>query len=234
MLRQSNKSMENENILVLNQVTKTYKSGDRVISVLHDVSLDFSRGSSCALVGPSGSGKTTFLSLCAGLERQDSGSVQLCGERLEELSEDRVSSLRNREVGFVLQTFQLFPTLSALENVMVPAELRGRKNARDEAWELLRRVGLGDRAHHYPAQLSGGEQQRVAIARAYINHPSILFADEPTGNLDAENAEMVEALLFEMRQSFGTTLLIATHNLALAQMTEQQFVIRGGKLSERE
>lgn len=186
------------------------------------------RGSTCALVGPSGSGKTTLLGLCAGLDRPSSGAVILNGNELNRLSEDELAEVRNKYTGFVFQTFQLIPTLTALENVMVPAELSGEPQARNHAMELLECVGLGERMHHYPVQLSGGEQQRVAIARSFINRPEILFADEPTGNLDAETGERIITLLFELNEVAGTTLILATHDSALSQHTARVLQIRGG------
>ncbi len=200
------------------------------MNVLHDVNLSLAAGETCAVIGPSGSGKTTLLGLCAGLDRPSSGTVELCGERLNDLSEDELSRLRNREVGFIFQTFQLIPTLTALENVMVPAELRGSKNVRPLAEDLLDQVGLADRRSHYPAQLSGGEQQRVAIARAFINRPTILFADEPTGNLDAETGATIEDLIFELNQTAGTTLMVVTHDQDLAARTGRVIRLRGGRV----
>jgi putative ABC transport system ATP-binding protein len=187
-------------------------------------------GSTMAIVGPSGSGKTTLLGLCAGLDSATSGSVLLNGIRLETLSEDKRAEVRNQYVGFIFQNFQLLPTLTALENVMVPMELRKQTNVRAKAMELLDRVGLKDRAHHYPVQLSGGEQQRISLARAFANTPKILFADEPTGNLDAETAERVEQLLFTLNREAGTTLIIVTHNNELAAKTNHIVRIKGGKL----
>jgi putative ABC transport system ATP-binding protein len=181
-------------------------------------------------VGPSGSGKTTLLGLCAGLDRSSAGTVELNHVKLDPLSEDERAQLRNRYVGFIFQNFQLLPTLTALENVMVPLELRGEKHARTRSVTLLEKVGLGDRLHHYPAQLSGGEQQRVSLARAFANNPRILFADEPTGNLDAETSEKVIQLLFELNREAGTTLIIVTHNLELAAATQRIIKLKGGKV----
>jgi putative ABC transport system ATP-binding protein len=180
----------------LTHITKTYESGGRPLTVLKDISLTLSEKDTCAIVGPSGSGKTTLLGLCAGLDAPTSGTVELGGVDIGRLSEDERAAVRNEQVGFIFQTFQLIPTLSALENVMVPAELRGDRGAASRARELLDQVGLGDRMHHYPRQLSGGEQQRVGIARAFINRPRILFADEPTGNLDGDTGAVIESLLF--------------------------------------
>ncbi len=210
-------------------LTKTFESGSRRLTVLDDVSFDLDDGATCAVVGPSGSGKTTLLGLSAGLDRPSSGSVVLCGEALEDLDEDARARTRGRSVGFIFQQFRLIPTLTALENVMVPLELRGER-AHDAAERLLDRVGLGDRTSHYPAQLSGGEQQRVALARAFINRPRILFADEPTGNLDAETSSRVEDLLFDLNAEAGTALVVVTHDLDLARRTERILRLRGGKL----
>ena len=185
-------------------------------------------GDTFAMVGPSGSGKTTLLGLCAGLDRASSGSVELNGIRLDDLDEDERALVRNQFVGFIFQNFQLIPTLTALENVMVPLELRGEKNIRQRALDLLGRVGLADRHHHYPTQLSGGEQQRVSLARAFSNRPKILFADEPTGNLDAETSQKVEHLLFDLNKEAGTTLVLVTHDLELAEKTNRIIRFKGG------
>lgn len=219
-----------EFVLAAHNLTKTYRSGSRTLTVLDDVDLALSPGETCAVVGPSGSGKTTLLGLCAGLDRPSDGTIDLCGLRLNNLSEDELSRLRNREVGFIFQTFQLIPTLTAVENVMVPAELQGASNVRPRAEELLEQVGLGDRQTHYPTQLSGGEQQRVAIARAFINRPTILFADEPTGNLDAETGATIEDLIFELNRTAGTTLMVVTHDHELAARTGRVIKLRGGSV----
>ena len=215
-------------VLEVEGLTKTYQSAARSLTVLRDVSFSIQTGETCAIVGPSGSGKTTLLGLCAGLDRPSEGTVRLCGVELGELSEDARAEVRNRDVGFVFQTFQLIHTLTALENVMVPAELRGARGVRDHAVHLLEQVGLGDRLDHYPTQLSGGEQQRVALARAFINEPTILFADEPTGNLDDETGEHVEALLFDLNRTAGTTLVLVTHDLELARRTRRIIRLKGG------
>ncbi len=209
-------------------LTKTYQSGNRPLTVLADVSFSIHGGDTCAIVGPSGSGKTTLLGLCAGLDTPSSGSVTLCGHPFGSLSEDERAEARNEHVGFVFQSFRLIPTLTAIENVMVPAELRGRYDVRDEAAALLADVGLGDRLDHFPSQLSGGEQQRVALARAFINRPDILFADEPTGNLDSETGEHVVELLFRLNKEAGTTLVLVTHDLDLASMTDRTIRLHGG------
>jgi putative ABC transport system ATP-binding protein len=218
-------------ILNVNQLGKTYTSGAKKLTVLDAISFEIEQGDTFAIVGPSGSGKTTLLGLCAGLDEPDSGYIELCGTRINELSEDQRAILRNREVGFIFQDFQLLPTLTALENVSVPLELQGVKDASKQAIELLKKVGLADRSHHYPSQLSGGEQQRVALARAFSNRPSILFADEPTGNLDEETGEKVVKLLFELNKEAGTTLVIVTHDLDLAQRTQHILRLRGGKIA---
>ncbi|MGB4771909.1 MAG: ABC transporter ATP-binding protein [Chitinophagaceae bacterium] len=218
------------NILQTENLTKSYNSAGKQLTVLDHVNMQVEAGSTMAIVGPSGSGKTTLLGLCAGLDSATSGSVLLNGIRLETLSEDKRAEVRNQYVGFIFQNFQLLPTLTALENVMVPMELRKQSNVRAKAMELLDRVGLKDRAHHYPVQLSGGEQQRISLARAFANTPKILFADEPTGNLDAETAERVEQLLFSLNREAGTTLIIVTHNNELAAKTNHIVRIKGGKL----
>ena len=217
-------------VLQAENLTKTYTSGDKKLTVLNNVSFQAEQGTSLSIIGPSGSGKTTLLGLCAGLDVPTSGTISLMGFKLNAMSEDDRAYVRNQFVGFVFQNFQLLSTLTALENVMVPLELRGEKNISNKAKELLSRVGLADRLHHYPSQLSGGEQQRVAIARAFIVKPRILFADEPTGNLDEENAQQVRELLFEMNREEKTTLILVTHNLELAQKTERILQMKGGHL----
>jgi putative ABC transport system ATP-binding protein len=219
-------------ILKVQNLTKTYQSGNRKLTVLENVSFEVAPGDTLAIVGPSGSGKTTLLGLCAGLDVSSGGSVSLNGQAMDNLSEDQRAKLRNDSVGFIFQNFQLLPTLTALENVMVPLELKKRKDARTKATELLEKVGLGDRITHYPTQLSGGEQQRVSIARAFANEPKILFADEPTGNLDTETGEMIENLIFQLNEEEGTTLILVTHDTELAQRTNQIIHIKGGKLQE--
>ena len=185
-------------LLEAQSLSKSYPSGSGILTVLDDVTFQVKRGESLAIVGPSGSGKTTLLGLCAGLDRSSGGKVELMGQTLHLLDEDARAAIRNKFVGFVFQNFQLLPTLTALENVMVPAEISSSANVREKAVSLLNRVGLHDRMNHYPAQLSGGEQQRVAVARAFITEPSIVFADEPTGNLDEQNANHITDLLFQM------------------------------------
>ncbi|WP_324721025.1 ABC transporter ATP-binding protein [Salinimicrobium sp. HB62] len=219
-------------ILNVRNLEKSYSSGSRQLTVLHDISFDIEEKETFAIVGPSGSGKTTLLGLCAGLDQPDAGNIELCNTNLSELTEDERAVLRNQKIGFVFQDFQLLPTLTALENVAVPLELQGAKNAMKTGRELLDKVGLGDRYDHYPSQLSGGEQQRVAVARAFSNNPAILFADEPTGNLDAETGEKVIELLFELNREAGTTLVIVTHDLDLANMTQRILRLKGGKIME--
>jgi putative ABC transport system ATP-binding protein len=221
-------------VLEADQLTKTYRSAEKQLTVLDHVSFKIEQGSSTSIIGPSGSGKTTLLGLCAGLDTPSSGTISLMGFKLNAMSEDDRAYIRNQYVGFVFQNFQLLSTLTALENVMVPLELRGEKNVEPKAKELLGRVGLGARMSHYPSQLSGGEQQRVAMARAFITDPRILFADEPTGNLDEENAQHITDLLFGMNKEQGTTLVLVTHNLELAQKTQRIIRMRGGKLVEEQ
>jgi putative ABC transport system ATP-binding protein len=219
-------------VLSARHLTKSYPLPGRTLTVLDDVSLDVAEGGTLSIVGPSGSGKTTLLGLCAGLDRPTSGTVTLAGERIDAMSEDERAAVRGRYVGFVFQSFNLLPTLTALENVMVPAELVGASGARARAIELLGQVGLGDRTGHYPSELSGGEQQRVAIARAFVNAPRLLFADEPTGNLDQETAEAVEALLFRLNREQGTALIVVTHDLDLAARCARTVRLRGGRVVE--
>ena len=219
-----------DSILQLQNVSKTYQSAGRTLTVLDNINFSVATGSTLSIVGPSGSGKTTLLGLCAGLDRASSGSVVLNNIPLDNLNEDKRAQVRNEYVGFIFQNFQLLPTLTALENVMVPMELRGEKHAKARAQDLLDKVGLANRGHHYPAQLSGGEQQRVSLARAFSNKPRLLFADEPTGNLDAETSERIEALLFDLNKEAGTTLIIVTHNLELAAKTHRIIRIKGGKI----
>jgi len=203
-------------MLVARELTKTYRSGDTLITVLHAVSFSIAARAFVAIVGPSGSGKTTLLGLLAGLDAPTSGTVLLDGTDLGPLSEDARARLRGEKVGFVFQNFQLIPTLTAAENVQVPLELRGTSGARTHSRELLDRVGLADRAHHYPAQLSGGEQQRVALARAFANAPRVLFADEPTGNLDSDTGERIISLIESLNRDAGSTVVLVTHDPALA------------------
>lgn len=210
-------------------LTQTYLSGGRELTVLQDIGFQLEDGGFLAIVGPSGSGKTTLLGLLAGLDRPKRGRVLLEGQDLSRLSEDQRARLRGEKVGFVFQSFHLIPTLTARENVQVPLELRG-EDARERAEELLGRVGLADRGHHYPAQLSGGEQQRVALARAFSNRPRILFADEPTGNLDAATGATVIDLMAELNRELGTTLVLVTHDHDLASRARRVIHLADGRM----
>jgi putative ABC transport system ATP-binding protein len=220
--------MKNTDILKLSNVSKSFTLDGRAIAVLNNVSLAIPSMSSVSFVGPSGSGKTTLLSLCAGLDRPSSGSIYFNGNDLSSLNEEELAELRNKHIGFIFQTFQLIPSLTAIENVMVPLELQGNINPRRPALELLERIGLGHRINHYPVQLSGGEQQRVSIARAFINKPKVLFADEPTGNLDEDTSKAVEEQIFSLNKETGTTLILVTHNQRLAQRTTYRYRIEHG------
>src|SRR5687767_3645988 len=217
-------------VLQAENLTKIYRSAEKDLTVLDHISFSVEQGNSISIIGPSGSGKTTLLGLCAGLDTPSSGTISLMGFKLNAMGEDDRAYIRNQYVGFIFQNFQLLSTLTALENVMVPLELRREKNIKSRSLELLRKVGLSDRGHHYPAQLSGGEQQRVSLARAFSNQPSILFADEPTGNLDADTSDIVVNLLFELNREAGTTLVLVTHNLELAAKTGRILKLRGGRL----
>jgi putative ABC transport system ATP-binding protein len=218
-----------DRMLRCTSLTKTYLSGGRRLTVLKDISFTVEPGAFVAIVGPSGSGKTTLLGLLAGLDRPTAGTVHLDGEELGALDEDQRARLRARKVGFVFQSFQLIPTLTARENVQVPLELRGEPSA-DRAAELLERVGLGDRGHHYPAQLSGGEQQRVALARAFSTRPRVLLADEPTGNLDAATGATIIDLMIELNRDLATTLVLVTHDLDLASKARRTIRLADGAI----
>lgn len=228
--------MDLNSILEVTNLTQQFRSGDRKLTVLDDVNFTVEEGTTCSIVGPSGSGKTTLLGLCAGLDRPTEGEVTLNGVKLGPLNEDERAEVRNKHVGFVFQTFQLVPTLTALENVMVPLELRGVKTSevKQDAKELLIKVGLGERLDHYPTQLSGGEQQRVALARAFINKPKILFADEPTGNLDSETGSKIEELLFDLNKASGTTLVLVSHDLSLAEQCQRIIRLKNGEIFKDE
>ncbi len=219
-------------MLVARELTKEFQSGDHRLAVLRDVSFSIPQGALVAIVGPSGSGKTTLLGLLAGLDVPTRGSVLLDGADLTRLSEDDRARLRGEKVGFIFQSFQLIPTLTALENVTVPLELRGERDAATRAREMLGRVGLGDRTHHFPTQLSGGEQQRVAIARAFVNRPRILFADEPTGNLDGGTGERIVELLEGLNRESGSTVVLVTHDMALARRAGRLIALRDGVVVE--
>jgi len=219
-------------MIVAEGLGQTYLSGGRPLAVLKDITLAIEPRGFVAIIGPSGSGKTTLLGLLAGLDRPTTGSVTLDGQNLNTLDEDGRARFRGERVGFVFQTFQLIPTLTALENVLVPLELRGAAGDGTEgrALDLLARVGLRERAHHYPAQLSGGEQQRVAIARAFANEPRILFADEPTGNLDADTGHQIIELLERLNSETGTTLVLVTHDPELAGRARRIIRLSGGRI----
>ena len=221
-----------DTVVIARHLSKVVTSSEAPLQILDDVSIAIERGSSLAIVGASGSGKSTLLSLLAGLDLPSSGDVILAGENLSALNEDQRASLRGREVGFVFQSFQLLDSLTALENVMLPLELHGRADARARAGELLQRVGLEARRQHYPQQLSGGEQQRVAIARAFASEPSILFADEPTGNLDAATGERISDLLFTLNRERGTTLVLVTHDARLAARCQRAVQMQAGRLQD--
>lgn len=217
-------------ILNVQGLEKSYLSGSKKLKVLDDISFSVNSGETFAIVGPSGSGKTTLLGLCAGLDNVDSGHIYISGTDLGSLNEDQRALLRNTKVGFVFQNFQLLPTLTAIENVMVPLELQGNQSAFEVAIDLLAKVGLKERLNHYPSQLSGGEQQRVALARAFSTKPALLFADEPTGNLDAETGAKVIELLFELNKATGTTLVIVTHDLELAKKCNRMIKLKAGRI----
>jgi putative ABC transport system ATP-binding protein len=222
-------------MLVARGLTKEYLSGTQRLTVLRDVSFEVPAGAFVSIVGPSGSGKTTLLGLLAGLDTPSSGTVSLDGEDFGRLDEDARARLRGEKVGFVFQSFQLIPTLTALENVQVPLELAGRVPVREaaaRARELVARVGLGDRTHHFPQQLSGGEQQRVALARAFVNDPKILFADEPTGNLDGATGERIVELLQALNRERGCTIVLVTHDVTLAARTQRTIRLKDGVMVE--
>ena len=219
-------------MLIAREVTKEYQSGDQTIAVLRDVSFTIQQGAFVAIVGPSGSGKTTLLGLLAGLDTPTRGTVVLDDSDLGKLNENERARLRGEKVGFVFQTFQLIPTLTALENVQVPLELRGTPGATERARDLIGRVGLGARGHHFPTQLSGGEQQRVAIARAFANAPKILFADEPTGNLDAATGGRIFELLQSLNSEGGSTIILVTHDAALASRASRTIRLLDGAVVE--
>ena len=212
------------------ELTKTVNSQGQGLTILSDVSLTVNEQDTVAIVGVSGSGKSTLLSLLAGLDLPTSGEVHLAEEPLHQLDEDQRAAVRSQHVGFVFQSFHLLPGLSALENVMLPIELKEQKRAKERATELLEKVGLKERLQHYPNQLSGGEQQRVAIARAFASEPKILFADEPTGNLDSENGDKISHLLFDLNKQLGTTLVLVTHDNRLAERCQRIVRLEGGKV----
>ncbi|MGB0431330.1 MAG: ABC transporter ATP-binding protein [Bacteroidia bacterium] len=217
-------------IISAQNVNKSFMNENREIEILHSLSFEIQKGETVSITGPSGSGKTTLLGLLAGLDTLTSGSILIDGEPMELMNEDQRSKLRLHKMGFVFQNFQLLPNLTASENVMVPLELLGDSKPNKKAQELLAQVGLANRGHHYPTQLSGGEQQRVAIARAFAHNPILLMADEPTGNLDEETSDNIEKLLFELNSQKGTTLVIVTHDLELAAKTNRILKLKGGRL----
>ena len=219
-------------MLAVRNLTKEYRSGGGTLAVLRNVTFDLAAGETVAIVGPSGSGKTTLLGLLAGLDTPTNGAVLLDGLDLAPLDEDARARLRGDRVGFVFQSFQLVPTLTALENVQVPLELRGIRDSDVRARDLLERVGLGSRTHHFPAQLSGGEQQRVAIARAFVNRPRVLFADEPTGNLDGATGEKIVTLLEQLNREDGTTIVLVTHDQQLARRLGRSIRLADGVVIE--
>tara|TARA_R110002074_G_scaffold170005_2_gene331899 strand:- start:36333 stop:37007 length:675 start_codon:yes stop_codon:yes gene_type:complete len=224
--------MLKENLIIeANNLGKTVPIADGDLSILSSVDLTINRGESIAIVGASGSGKSTLLGLLAGLDSPTDGTVKLNGNELTAMDEDGRAELRNELVGFVFQSFQLLPRLTALENVMLPLELRGDKQAKQAATALLQRVGLGDRLSHTPMKLSGGEQQRVALARAFVTEPAILFADEPTGNLDSKTGEQIIELLFELNQEKHTTLVLVTHDKVLAARCQRTVSLDAGRIA---
>lgn len=221
-----------EAIIKADNLSRRYPSAGNEITVLDGVSFTIQKGETCAIVGPSGSGKTTLLGLCAGLDHPSSGSIEVMGRAMQNLTEDQRAQLRMEHIGFIFQQFNLLPGLTALENVLVPMELRNMSSAQERATELLDAVGLANRSHHYPVQLSGGEQQRVAIARAFANQPAILFADEPTGNLDEETGVQIESLIFDLNRQYQTTLVLVTHDMELASRTSHIIRLKGGRIAE--
>ena len=217
-------------ILITKKLRKEFTSGENNLVILDDISFNLEEGKALAITGPSGSGKSTLLSLLAGLDTATSGLVKLMDSEISGMDEEARAVLRGQHVGFVFQSFQLLTSLTALENVMLPVELRGDALAQDQAVELLEKVGLADRLDHYPRQLSGGEQQRVAIARAFASRPTILFADEPTGNLDTANGEKIIDLLFDLNSEFGTTIVLVTHESRLADRCSRTIKLTAGKV----
>ena len=215
-------------MIQLNSVTKTVRSGTEDLTILSDVSIDIPEGQFVALTGASGSGKSTLLGLIAGLDAPSSGTIVIDGDEITSMSEDGLAEIRSAKIGFIFQSFHLIPSLTAFENVLIPMEIRGIRDAGDRAAELLRDVDLTDRGHHYPAELSGGEQQRVAIARAFANHPKILLADEPTGNLDSKNGQHIFDLMTGLHKQRAVTLVLVTHDHALAAAAQRQVILRDG------
>ncbi|WP_042012769.1 ABC transporter ATP-binding protein [Aeromonas fluvialis] len=222
--------MSSTPIVVVKGLGKSVRLGQESLTILEGIDLQVNSGETVALVGASGSGKSTLLGLLAGLDLPSQGDIEILGKSLGELDEEGRARLRAEQIGFVFQSFLLLPTMTALENVMLPAELRGERDCEPRARELLAAVGLGERLHHLPPRLSGGEQQRVAIARAFMTRPSLLLADEPTGNLDSKTGEKVIALLFELNRKHGTTLVVVTHDHQLAERCQRQLVMTAGRL----
>ncbi|MFM5658580.1 ABC transporter ATP-binding protein [Aeromonas sp. 601019] len=222
--------MSSTPIIVVKGLGKSVRLGQESLTILEGIDLQVNSGETVALVGASGSGKSTLLGLLAGLDLPSQGSIEILGKSLGELDEEGRARLRAEQIGFVFQSFLLLPTMTALENVMLPAELRGERHCEPRARELLAAVGLGERLHHLPPRLSGGEQQRVAIARAFMTRPSLLLADEPTGNLDSKTGEKVIELLFELNRKHGTTLVVVTHDHQLAERCQRQLVMTAGRL----
>ncbi len=225
---------DNEMVLSLEGVGRQLPSGGKMLTILDAIDLEVRRGEFVAVLGPSGSGKSTLLALMAGLDRPSSGEVRVNGERIDHLSEDRLAMLRRHTIGFVFQSFQLLENLTARENVMLPSELLGRADASQRAAELLSAVGLSERGHHYPSQLSGGEQQRVALARAFAPRPALLLADEPTGNLDGATGRVVLDLLVGLRADEGATLVLVTHDPAVAALADRRIHLRDGRIEREE
>jgi putative ABC transport system ATP-binding protein len=221
---------EDGQIIATKNLTRRFRSGEKTITVLDDVNLSIRRGEFVAVMGRSGSGKSTLLALLAGLDRPSAGSVSIDGESMESMSEDDLALLRRRKIGFVFQSFRLLGNFTAIENVMLPVELINGPQPRQRAQELLARVGLADRGHHYPSQLSGGEQQRVALARAFAPDPAVLLADEPTGNLDGENGQIVLDMMLQLRRDHGTTLVLVTHDPALASLSDRVIRLKDGRV----
>ncbi len=227
---QDARSTQNSNVLTARGIGKTVKSGTNDLVILREIDLEVTRGEAVAVVGASGSGKSTLLALLAGLDTPTSGAVELDGQDFLSMDEDRRAELRGRNVGFVFQSFQLLASLTALENVMLPLELSNESKAEEMARQVLTRVGLGERLHHYPRHLSGGEQQRVALARAFVVRPKLLLADEPTGSLDADSGAEVTRLLFDMNREFGTTLVLVTHDESLAKRCSRIVRLAAGRI----
>lgn len=227
-------SGQSDNAIVLSAeaLSRTVQGPEGQMTILNGVSMQVSEGEAVAIVGPSGSGKSTLLGLLAGLDEPDQGDVQLLGQSLGKLDEDGRAQLRAGRVGFVFQSFHLLPGFTALENVLLALELAGRQNEQRSASDLLSQLGLGQRLHHYPDQLSGGEQQRVALARAFVTRPVLLFADEPTGNLDAGNGEKTISLMFSLREEFGSSLVLVTHDPALAARCDRSLTMHAGQLED--